>query len=31
MDGDLAIAVVVLVIGFFGSYLVSRRKPPGTA
>ena len=30
IDGDLAIAVVALVIGFFGSYSVGRRKPQGT-
>jgi len=26
IDGDFALAVVALVIGFFGSYLVARRK-----
>ena len=31
IDGDFAFAVVALVIGFFGSYLVARRKPRGTA
>jgi hypothetical protein len=27
IDGDFALAIVALVIGFFGSYLVARRKP----
>ena len=31
IDGDFALAVVALVIGFFGSYLLARRKPRGTA
>jgi hypothetical protein len=31
IDGDFALAVVVLVIGFLGSYLVGRRKPRGMA
>ena len=31
IDGDFALAVVALVIGFFGSYLVARRKPRGMA
>jgi len=30
-DGDFALAVVALVIGFIGSYLVGRRKARGTA
>ena len=29
IDGDFALAVAALVIGFFGSYLVTRRKPRG--
>ena len=29
IDGDFALAVVALVIGFFGSYLVARRKRRG--
>jgi len=31
IDGDFALAVVALVIGFIGSYLVGRRKARGTA
>ena len=31
VDGDFALAVVALVIGFSGSYLVGRRKARGTA
>ena len=31
IDGDFALAVVALVIGFFGSYLVARRRPRGIA
>lgn len=31
IDGDFALAVVALVIGFSGSYLVGRRKSRGTA
>jgi hypothetical protein len=31
IDGDFALAVVALAIGFFGSYLVSRRKSQGMA
>jgi Co/Zn/Cd efflux system component len=27
IDGDFALAVVALVIAFFGSYLVARRMP----
>jgi uncharacterized protein YneF (UPF0154 family) len=27
IDGDVLLAVVALLIGFFGSYLVARRKP----
>jgi TRAP-type mannitol/chloroaromatic compound transport system permease small subunit len=30
IDGDFALSVVALFIGFFGSYLVGRRKPRGT-
>jgi TRAP-type mannitol/chloroaromatic compound transport system permease small subunit len=30
IDGDVALAVVALVIGFFGSHLVARRKPRET-
>ena len=26
IDGDFALAILALVIGFFGSYLVARRK-----
>ena len=31
IDGDFALAVAALVIGFFGSYLVARRRPRGVA
>jgi hypothetical protein len=31
VDGDFALAVVALVIGFFGSNVVARRKARGTA
>jgi len=31
IDGDFALAVVALVIGFFGSYLVARRRPRDAA
>ena len=31
VDGDFALAVAALVIGFFGSYLVGRRRARGTA
>jgi hypothetical protein len=31
IDGDVLVAVAALVIGFFGSYLVARRKPGGVA
>jgi TRAP-type mannitol/chloroaromatic compound transport system permease small subunit len=31
VDGDFALALVTPVIGFIGSYLVGRRKTPGTA
>ena len=31
IDGDFALAVVALVIGYSGSYLVGRRKARGTA
>jgi hypothetical protein len=31
VDGDFALAVVALVIGFIGSYFVGRRKARGTA
>ena len=31
IDGDFALAVVALVVGFFGSYLVARRRPQGAA
>ena len=31
VDGDFALAVLALVIGFFGSYFVARRKARGTA
>jgi TRAP-type mannitol/chloroaromatic compound transport system permease small subunit len=31
VDGDFALAVVALVIGFFGSHFVARRKARGTA
>jgi len=31
IDGDVLLAVVALVIAFFGSYLVARRKPRGVA
>ena len=31
IDGDFALAVLALVIGYFGSYLVARRKPRGMA
>jgi hypothetical protein len=31
IDGDFALAVAALVIGFIGSYLVGRRKARGTA
>jgi hypothetical protein len=31
IDGDFALAVLALVIGFLGSYLVARRKPRGVA
>ena len=31
VDGDFAVAVVALLIGFIGSYLVGRRKARGTA
>jgi hypothetical protein len=31
IDGDALLAVVALVIGFFGSYVVARRKPRGVA
>jgi len=31
VDGDFALAVGALVIGFIGSYLVGRRKARGTA
>ncbi len=27
VDGDVALAVIALCIGFFGSYLVARRRP----
>jgi hypothetical protein len=27
IDGDVLLAVVAVVIAFFGSYLVARRKP----
>ncbi len=29
IDGDFVLAVLVLVVTFFGSYLVMRRKPRG--
>ena len=31
MDGDFVLAVVALIVGFFGSYLVGRRRPRGIA
>ena len=31
IDGDFALAVVAVIVGFFGSYLVGRRKPRGMA
>jgi TRAP-type mannitol/chloroaromatic compound transport system permease small subunit len=31
IDGDFALAVVALVLGFCGSYLVARRRPRGVA
>ncbi len=31
VDGDFALAVVALVVAFFGSYLMGRRKPRGSA
>jgi TRAP-type mannitol/chloroaromatic compound transport system permease small subunit len=31
IDGDFALAVAALAIGFIGSYLVGRRKARGTA
>lgn len=31
VDGDFGLAVVALVIGFVGSYVVGRRKARGTA
>jgi hypothetical protein len=31
VDGDFAVAVVALAIGFFASYVVARRKPGGLA
>jgi len=31
VDGDFALAVVAVIVGFFGSYLVGRRKPRGMA
>jgi hypothetical protein len=31
IDGDFALAVVALAIAFFGSYLLARRRPRGTA
>jgi hypothetical protein len=31
IDGDFALALVALIVGFFGSYLVGRRKPRGMA
>ena len=31
IDGDFALAIVALVIGFFCSYLVARRKPRSVA
>jgi hypothetical protein len=31
IDGDVALAAAVLVIGFFGSYLVARRRSRGAA
>jgi L-asparagine transporter-like permease len=31
VSGDVLVAIVVLVIAFFGSYLVARRKPRRTA
>jgi hypothetical protein len=31
IDGDVLLAGVALIIGFFGSYLVARRKPRGVA
>jgi hypothetical protein len=31
IDGDFALAVVALIVGFFGSYLVGRRRPRGIA
>jgi len=29
IDGDLVLALLALIVGFFGSYLVGRRKPRG--
>ena len=31
VDGDFALALIALVIGFFGSYFVARRKGAGNA
>jgi hypothetical protein len=31
IDGDFALAVVALIVGFFGSYLVARRRRRGIA
>ena len=31
IDGDFALALVALIVGFFGSYLVGRRRPRGIA
>jgi len=31
IDGDFALAVVAMLVGFFGSYLLGRRKPRGLA
>ena len=31
IDGDFALALVALVVGFFGSYLVGRWRPRGLA
>ena len=31
IDGDFSLGVVALIVGFFGSYLVGRRRPRGIA